>query len=155
MTSKTACYEVNTIAGTGWVPSEPEAYVGASKRKQALRHGAYIRSQRGWDWEVKEEQYVTEDVTALLKLSEKLVRSSPKSDTSSAVENDGYEGIPLYRLLEVGSSILAILSIVSLTTWVYQDVPLVHPLAALLCLVASPFLFLMGRKARAEVTSLE
>ena len=146
MTTKVGCYENNSVGGT-W--SSPEVGISLrTRKKDFLLHGAYPRTPdvRAWKEDI--------DTLDLVKLEARLIKSAARTSAIHAGRTI-YEGVPLYRLLEVGSAILATLSAVSLATWVYQDIPLVHPLAAAMCLLASPFFFLMGRVARAELTRLE
>lgn len=79
-----------------------------------------------------------------------LVSLAGKNPTRT--EQPELKGIPIYRILEAGAIIIALLSCMSLGIWVVQDIPLIHPVFAVLALVGAPFVYLMGRAARATIT---
>ncbi|SRR6266545_942999 len=76
---------------------------------------------------------------------------SPTGQNENQTKQPELKGIPIYRILEVGAIIIALLSSMSLGIWVVQDIPLLHPVFAVLALVSAPFVYLMGRAARATI----
>lgn len=71
-------------------------------------------------------------------------------DDASAVLPESM-GVPIYKLLEIGSVVVGLLSAASIVLWLLVDTPLVHPAVSLMLLVASPLGYLMGRAARKQL----
>src|SRR5438034_1268827 len=64
--------------------------------------------------------------TESFSFEKEFVLVSPAGSTLSATEQPGQRGIPIYRILEVGAILIALLSCMSLGIWVFQDIPLIH-----------------------------
>jgi len=62
-------------------------------------------------------------------------------------------GVPFYMLLKKGGQALALLSGLSLSTWLTLNVPILNPFVSILCLVASPFLYWMGHTAEKHIVN--
>lgn len=62
-------------------------------------------------------------------------------------------GVPVYRLLERGALALFLICLAAAIVWLGGDTILLHPAVSLFGIVASPFVYLMGRAARHELSS--
>ena len=62
-------------------------------------------------------------------------------------------GVPLPKLLTLVAVVLAAFSMTSMVTWLVGSIPLIHPVVSLMSLFASPFIYWMGRAAKAELES--
>ncbi|WP_457425587.1 hypothetical protein [Roseateles sp. P5_E7] len=71
-----------------------------------------------------------------------------------AIENDQPIGlrrendIPLHSLLAFVALLLVVIGVVSVSMWLNDSVILLNPAVGMLCVVVSPFVYLMGRAAR-------
>ena len=98
------------------------------------------------------DSFFFDDEPDTLPHDKQFVLVSLAGKNPSPITQPELKGIPIYRILEVGAIVIALLSCMSLSIWVVQDIPLIHPVFAVLALVGAPFVYLMGRAAKSAIT---
>jgi len=78
-------------------------------------------------------------------------QNSKDNEPQSTIDELPETGIPVHRVLHMGSLLVAVSSAASLVLWLFVDITLAHPAAALLALCASPFVYLMGNAAKRQI----